>query len=110
MNKAETAESTFRDADTFEVGQLNAPIVTHHDVLHMSLTINQSPNLPASFLREFAQLTCELSSQNLLRWNPARVELFNAPQLVCLQARRVTENARNAVSPPRQKFRLTTSI
>jgi hypothetical protein len=50
MNAAQPTKPTGCNAHTFEVWQLNSPIVANHDVLHMTFAINEHANLPASLV------------------------------------------------------------
>ena len=50
VNATQPTKPTGGNAHTFEVWQLNPPIVANHDVLHMAFTINEHANLPASLV------------------------------------------------------------
>jgi hypothetical protein len=50
-------------------------------------------------VRELRQLARELLGHNLARWDPSRVQLLNAAQLVGLQPQRVAKYVTDCFSP-----------
>jgi hypothetical protein len=77
-----TAKPSRSDADAFEIGQLDAPVVAYHYVLDVSLAIDEGADLSPCFVREFGQLACKFVCDDLVwRYAPS-VQLFYAPQLI----------------------------
>ena len=84
MHKAQTAKPALGDPNALEIGQLYPAVITDHDILDVSLAIDQSPNLPSRLMRKLTKLARELGTNNLVGLNSARVELFNPTPLVWL--------------------------
>ena len=79
---AKTTKSSRSDTHAFEVGELDATVVADHDVLNMSLAIDERADLSACFVRQFAQLPGKFMCDDLVwRYAPS-VQLFYAPQLI----------------------------
>src|SRR5258705_494575 len=78
MDTTESTESSRIHADTLEIGQLDATVISYHHVLDMSFAVDEHANLAARFVRQLTQLPCELWCNNLVWWNPPRVEFFYA--------------------------------
>ena len=82
MYAAQSAKSSRSDTHAFEVRQLDAAVVANHDVLDMSLAVDQGSDLASRFVRQLAQLAGEFGSDYLVWRYAASVQLFDAPQLV----------------------------
>jgi hypothetical protein len=82
VHAAKSAKASGGDANTFEIGQFNAPIIADHYVLDMSLAVDEGTDLAACFVRQFTQLPCEFRSNNLVGRYASSVQLFDAPQLI----------------------------
>ena len=54
MHATEPAKPSRSDANAFEVGQLDTAVVAYHDVLDVSLAIDECADLSACFVRQFA--------------------------------------------------------
>ena len=54
MYTPKTAKPSRSNANAFEVGQLDAPVVAHHYVLDVTLAIDERADLSACFVRQFA--------------------------------------------------------
>jgi hypothetical protein len=50
VNATEAAKPACRDTHTFEVWQLNSAIIANHDVLHVTLAIDEHTDLSASLV------------------------------------------------------------
>ena len=82
MNATKSSKPARRDANTFEVGQLDAAVVADHDVLDVSLAIDECADLSVCFVRQFAELASKFMCDDLVwRYAPS-VQLFYAPQLI----------------------------
>ena len=82
VNATKTAKPARCDAHAFEVRQLDAPVVADHHVLDVSLAIDEGTDLPACFVRQFAELASKFVCDDLVwRYAPS-VQLFYAPQLI----------------------------
>ena len=79
---AEAAEPARGDADAFEIRKLDAFIIADHDVLNVALAIDEGADLPACFVREFAQLPGEFRGDDLIGRYAPGIQLFYAPQLI----------------------------
>jgi hypothetical protein len=82
VNAAEAAKSPGGDADALEVGQFDTLVVSDHHVLNVAFAIDEGSDLPARFVREFAQLASEFRCHNLIGRYAPGVQLFDAPQLI----------------------------
>jgi hypothetical protein len=51
MNTAQAAEAARSNADSFEVGQFNAPVVAYHYVFNATLAIYENANLSPGLKR-----------------------------------------------------------
>ncbi len=85
MYATQTAKSSRSDAHTFEVRQLDATVVADHHVLNVTLPVDESADLAACFVGQFAKLACKLRSDDLIGRYAPSVQLFNAPQLIWFQ-------------------------
>ena len=82
MNATKTPKPSRRDANAFEVGELNATVVADHHVLDVSLAIHERADLSTCFVRQLAQLPGKFMCDDLIwRYAPS-VQLFYAPQLI----------------------------
>jgi len=50
MHAAKSAKPSGGDANALEVRQLNAPVVSDHDIFDMTLSIDQGANLPVCLI------------------------------------------------------------
>ena len=66
VHTTQSAESSGRNADAFEVRKLDTPVVAHHDVLNVTLAIDQRSDLSACFVRQLAQLASKFRSDDLV--------------------------------------------
>ena len=82
MHAAQSAESSGGNADAFEIGQFDAPVVAHHHVLDMALAIDERSDLSACFVRQLAELASEFRCDDLVGRYASSVQLFDAPQLI----------------------------
>ena len=82
MNAAKAAKPAGSDANAFEIGKLDAFVVADHHVLNVAFAIDEGADLPACFVREFAQLPREFRCHNLIGRYAPGVQLFDAPQLI----------------------------
>jgi len=85
MHTAQSAKPTRSDANSFEVGKFNRAIVSDHYVLNVTFTINEHTDLPARFMRKFAELAGKFRSNDLIGRYAPSVQLFDAPQLIWFQ-------------------------
>jgi len=53
--------------------------------LNVTLSVDESPDLPACFVGEFAELAGKLRSDDLIGRYAPSVQLFDAPQLIWFQ-------------------------
>jgi hypothetical protein len=53
VHATKTTKTIDRDANTFEIGKLNASIVPDHHVFNMAAAIDKGSDLPAGFMRKF---------------------------------------------------------
>jgi len=82
VNATKTTKPSRSDANALEVRQLDATVVADHHVLDVALAIDESADLSACFVREFAKLAGEFVCDDLVwRYAPS-VQLFYAPQLI----------------------------
>src|SRR5258705_9044228 len=70
MYTAESTESSRIHADTLEIGQLDATVISYHHVLDMSFAVDEHTNLAARFVGQLTQLPRELRCNNLV-WRNA---------------------------------------
>ena len=84
VHTAQAPEAARSHSDALEVWQLDAPVVSDHDVLDMALSIYQGPNLPAGLVRKLGYLPGKLGCQNLVGRDTSRVEFLYAAQLIRL--------------------------
>ncbi|MBC7930215.1 MAG: hypothetical protein H7Z38_06555 [Rubrivivax sp.] len=90
VDGAQAAEPIRADACAFEVGPLDAARVADDDELDVALAVNERADLSPGLERQLGELARELRRDYLLRGYSARVEFFDAPELVRLQALRVS--------------------
>lgn len=65
----------------------------------MTAAINQGANLSTRLVRELRKLAGKLLSQDLMRIDSPRVELFDAAKLVRLEPGSVSDNVLDSSSP-----------
>jgi hypothetical protein len=100
VHATKTTKTIDRDANTFEIGKLNASIVTDHHVFNMAAAIDEGSDLPACFVRKFGELAGKLRCQNLMWSYPPCVKLFNAAKLIGLETRSVSDYVLDSSFPP----------
>ena len=79
VHAAKSSEPARSDANTFEVWKLDAAIVANHHILNVSLPVDECTDLPASLVRQFAELSSEFRCDDLVGRYAASVQLFYAP-------------------------------
>jgi len=79
VHAAKTAKPSRGDANTLEVRKFDATIVADHDVLNVSLAIDECADLSARLMRQFAQLSSKFRCDDLVGRYAASVQLFDAP-------------------------------
>ena len=92
VDGAQAAEAVGADARALQVGPLDAARVADGDVLDVALAVDEGAELAARLVREFGELARELGRDDLLGRDAARVELFDAPELVRLEPLGVAVN------------------
>ncbi|MGB7921796.1 MAG: hypothetical protein WCF57_00995, partial [Pyrinomonadaceae bacterium] len=89
VHAAQAAKAIRRHARPFQIGQLNPPRIPDHDVFDVAFAVDERADLAARLVREFRQLACELRRHDLVRRDAARIEFFDAPQLIGLEPMRI---------------------
>jgi hypothetical protein len=100
VQATQSAEAIDGDADALEIRQLDAPVISDHHILDVTTAIDECADLSPCFMREFGQLAREFGSQNLVRRNPPGVQLFDAANLIRLQAGGVSDYVLDGAGPP----------
>jgi hypothetical protein len=84
MHAAQAAKTVCRDARAFQIRQLNSPRIADDDIFDVAFAVNQRADLSPRLKRKLRQLSRKLRRHNLVRRDAARVELFDAAQLIRL--------------------------
>jgi hypothetical protein len=100
VQAAQSAEAIDGDADTFEVRKLDAPVISNHHIFDVTTAIDERADLSPRFVREFGQLAREFGCQYLVWRDPPGVELFDAANLIRLQAGGVSDYVLDGAGPP----------
>jgi hypothetical protein len=100
VNAAQAAKAVGGDARAAQVGQLDPFRVADDDGFDVALPVDERAELPSGLVREFGELARELRSDDLLRRDAPRVELFDAPELIGLKPLRVAVNGADDDCPP----------
>ena len=82
MNTTKPTKSSRRDANAFEIRQLDTPVIADHHVLNVSLAVDEGADLSACFVGQFAQLASKFGCDDLVGRYASSVQLFDAPQLI----------------------------
>ena len=82
MYTTKSAKPSRSHANAFEVGQFDAAVVADHNVLNVSLAIDERTDLAACLVRQLAQLAREFGCDDLVGRYTASVQLLYAPQLI----------------------------
>jgi hypothetical protein len=81
----ETTEPIRGGAEPTKVRQENATVVSNHDILYRAFAIDEHADLPARFLRQFAEIPCQFMGDDLLGGHLPPVYMLNAPHLIGFQ-------------------------
>lgn len=84
MNASKASEPPGVHTNTFEVWQLDTPVVAYHHIFDMTLTIDQDTNLSAGFMGQFGNLPGKFGRQNLVGRDPPCIEFLYPAQLIWL--------------------------
>ena len=85
VDAAKSAKAITTDAGATQIRQFDAARIADDDVLDVAFPVNQDADLTARLMREFGKLARELRGDDLRRLYAARVEFFDASQLIRFQ-------------------------
>jgi hypothetical protein len=86
VDKTKTTEAIHSYPDALEIRQFDASIVANYHVLNMAASINQRPQLSASFMGQFSQLPREFRRHNLVRSDAPGIEFGYSAELILLES------------------------
>lgn len=82
VDTAKSSEASRSNTDTFEVGQLDAAVISHCHVFDVTLAVYQYSDLPACFVGKLGDLPGKFGCHNLIRRDASGVELLYTAQLI----------------------------
>ena len=100
VHATKSAKTIDGDANAFEVGQFDAPVVADHHVFDVAAAIDQRADLSPGFVGQFGQLPRKFRRHDLVRSDSPGVELFDPAKLIWLEARGVSDYVFDSSFPP----------
>ena len=84
MHESKPPEPIHSYSYSFEVRELDTPVVANDYILHMTAAIDQGPDLSTGLVRQLGKLSGEFRRHYLVWRDASGIELGNPPKLVLL--------------------------
>src|SRR5260370_5659831 len=85
VHQPKAAKARLAGSGSTDVGQVKAVGISHDDVLHLALAVEEDSHLPVDAFRDFGEVPRQLGADHLMGRSPPPVGVPEKSKLVCLQ-------------------------